>query len=333
MKLSIIMPVYNAEQYLRETIDSVLNQTFRDFELLLIDDGSTDSSAGICDFMACMDSRIVVIHQKNKGIGGARNAGLDNAKGEYIGFCDNDDLLHPQLFETLVAGIGDSNRNDIVMCDYAAVYRGDQTSTNFDISKVNFIKEEAQSYFQNVFGYSATNTKYCVIWNKIYSKQLIGDTRFPAYGTEDTVFNVHLYLKHPAFVRTTNVEPLYYWITRRDSVSHSDFSKFHLMSLQSYFDLSESMHELTSEYTYLAIDRNFRTLLSTRLNAKNSPYMTKTKQLIRREMKWFLPLFLREKRISVVRKCEYLILYYVPGTYHLFRMFSEMQYKKCITNA
>lgn len=92
-KISIIVPVYNVEKYLRKCIDSILNQTFKDFELILIDDGSTDESGKICDEYNLKDNRIKVIHKENGGLSSARNAGLDIAQGEYIGFVDSDDWI------------------------------------------------------------------------------------------------------------------------------------------------------------------------------------------------------------------------------------------------
>ena len=101
--LSVIMPVYQAEKYLETSIESVLNQTLRDLELLLVDDGSTDRSPAICDAYAQKDPRVRVIHKKNSGVAGARNAGLDAACGEWIMWLDSDDILHPAIAETLLS--------------------------------------------------------------------------------------------------------------------------------------------------------------------------------------------------------------------------------------
>ena len=103
--ISIIVPVYNAEAFLAKTIDSIRNQTYHHLEIILINDGSKDLSGKICDDLAIEDNRIVVIHQKNKGIATTRNRGLDIAKGEYITFCDNDDIMHPQMIEILYESI------------------------------------------------------------------------------------------------------------------------------------------------------------------------------------------------------------------------------------
>ena len=114
-ELSIIVPVYKVEQYLPKCIDSILAQTFSDFELILIDDGSPDRCGRICDEYAAKDSRITVIHQENKGASAARNAGLDLARGEYIGFVDSDDWIEPEMYETMLGKAKEADL-DLVIC-------------------------------------------------------------------------------------------------------------------------------------------------------------------------------------------------------------------------
>ena len=103
--ISIIVPVYNVEKYLEACVNSILNSTFTDYELILVDDGSTDRSGEICDDYQEMDQRITVIHQENAGVAAARNAGLRVSRGEYITFVDSDDLVHPLMLETLITEI------------------------------------------------------------------------------------------------------------------------------------------------------------------------------------------------------------------------------------
>ena len=104
-KLSIIVPIYNVAPYLISCIDSILCQTFKDYELILVDDGSTDGSEKICDLYSQKDNRIRVIHQRNKGLSGARNTGIEMAIGKYIAFVDSDDYIHPLMYQTLISAI------------------------------------------------------------------------------------------------------------------------------------------------------------------------------------------------------------------------------------
>lgn len=118
--LSIIVPVYDVERYLPKCIDSVLAQTFTDFELILVEDGSPDNCPALCDAAATKDARIRVIHQKNGGLSAARNAGLDAARGAWIGFVDSDDYIAPEMYEALYKAV-QSTGADLALCDYAEV--------------------------------------------------------------------------------------------------------------------------------------------------------------------------------------------------------------------
>ena len=117
MKLSIIVPIYKVEKFLPKCIDSILEQTYSEFELILVDDGSPDYCPQICDEYAQKDNRIIVIHQKNSGVSVARNIGLKKASGKYIGFVDPDDFVAPEMFEKMVQVMDDSNV-ELVVCGY-----------------------------------------------------------------------------------------------------------------------------------------------------------------------------------------------------------------------
>ena len=115
-QVSVIVPVYNAEQYLAECVDSILAQTLRDVEVILVDDGSTDVSPAMCDRYAAQDGRIICIHQENAGAAAARNRGLKAAAGKYIAFVDSDDWIDPDMYETMV-NTAEARSCDLVICD------------------------------------------------------------------------------------------------------------------------------------------------------------------------------------------------------------------------
>lgn len=119
--ISVIVPVYNVASYLPACIDSILAQTLADFELLLVDDGSTDGSGDICDDYACRDARVTVLHQANAGPSAARNAALDVAQGEYVAFVDSDDVVHSRYLELLHSFIADADDVDVVQAPYQIV--------------------------------------------------------------------------------------------------------------------------------------------------------------------------------------------------------------------
>ena len=132
--LSVVTPVYNMSQYLNHCVSSILDQTFFDFEVLLIDDGSTDQSPYMCDKYADEDTRVRVFHKKNGGIASARNLGIEQAKGEYIVFVDSDDYIHPRMFEYLVNEIEKHNVDIIVF----NLKRGTELSYSWDSLSYRF---------------------------------------------------------------------------------------------------------------------------------------------------------------------------------------------------
>lgn len=180
-KISIIVPVYKVEQYINKCVDSILNQTFKDFEVILIDDGSPDNCGKICDEYANKDERIKVIHKKNGGLSSARNAGLDIAKGEYIGFVDSDDYIEPDMYEILY-NLSENNECDIVSCS-SIIHYMDETVVNGGHGIFIHNKEEAMKTMLEGKLYDE------VVWVKLFKKSVIGNIRFPIGRIyEDTSF-------------------------------------------------------------------------------------------------------------------------------------------------
>ena len=128
-KISIIVPVYNGEKYLEKCVDSIIHQTERDIEVILVDNGSLDLSGEMCDAFAEKDNRIKVIHQPNNGVSFARNTGIENAKGDYIGFVDADDWIDIDMYDSLLKEASRSEA-DVVMCDATTVYSNGETQAD-----------------------------------------------------------------------------------------------------------------------------------------------------------------------------------------------------------
>ena len=119
--ISVVVPIYKVEEYLQRCVDSIINQTYKNLEIILVDDGSPDSCPKMCDNFAKQDKRIKVIHKINAGVSEARNTGLEYATGDYVGFIDSDDYIHPTMYEKLLNGIKKEN-SDICMCRFVNVY-------------------------------------------------------------------------------------------------------------------------------------------------------------------------------------------------------------------
>lgn len=169
-KVSVIVPVYNVEKYHHRCIDSILTQTFTDFEVLLINDGSKDRSGEICDEYAKKDSRVKVFHKENGGVSSARNVGLDNAKGEWVTFCDSDDKLLLNAFETFLSV---SNECDIVKTGYEIVDGNGNIRERILCKSTSIISDKSE-----IFRISE-QSRYCgFLWNTFLKKNVIGDMRF-----------------------------------------------------------------------------------------------------------------------------------------------------------
>ena len=169
-KISIIVPVYNVEKYLRKCVDSILNQTFKDFELILVDDGSTDSSGKICDEYNLKDNRIKVIHKENGGLSSARNAGLDIAQGEYIGFVDSDDWIELDMYEELYKICKENDADvGIVGINYGGASEK-KKSKKIEIYSNKLILDDLV--------YNKGKEITWPAWNKLWLKKVIGESRF-----------------------------------------------------------------------------------------------------------------------------------------------------------
>lgn len=181
--VSVIIPVYNAQDYLVRCVDSILNQSYKNMEIILVDDGSMDSSPIICDELAKKDDRITVLHQSNGGVSLARNAGIDIAKGDFIAFVDSDDWVQPDMIEVMISRFSDGV--DIVRCAYRKYFDGNNT---VDVTDGKEMILNSQDYLNVMFSDEALNSN---CWCKMYRKSVIGGIRFPvSYKVgEDNYFN------------------------------------------------------------------------------------------------------------------------------------------------
>lgn len=164
---SVIVPVYNVEQYLDKCLASILGQTYKDFECIVVDDGSPDNSSAIIDKYVKQDQRFKVIHQQNMGISTARNAGLDIAKGDYIAFVDSDDYIADDYLEKIALKIADTDA-DILICGFIEIYKDCEKNKVFAAKSIESIK---QNILADVWPSYA--------WNKCYKKYLFENIRFP----------------------------------------------------------------------------------------------------------------------------------------------------------
>lgn len=215
-KLSIIVPVYNVEHYLEECIDSLLAQSYDSFEVILVDDGSTDNSGKICDRYYLEYSNVKVIHQNNKGLPFARNAGLDMAEGEYIGFIDSDDVADVNMYKKLIAAIEITNA-DMAVCNFALLNKQGvrAISKRYTDRVIRCSEDNLQVFFQYAIDSSC---------NKVYKHEIINKyaLRFEdksIVAQEDFWFLIR-YCSH-ALTIASIPEVLYKYRERRSSITQS----------------------------------------------------------------------------------------------------------------
>ena len=234
-KISIIIPMYNVEKYLRRCLDSVKNQTFSDWVAICVDDGSPDKSGEIAEEYAKTDKRFVVVHKENGGLSDARNAGMKYVKSEYVMFLDSDDFIHPQTME-IAYKLAEKNKSDIVSFTYDRIYRpwlmvrhilhmGTDNVKPFGFSRRYDIDKIETRTTDDVFDYATERThnktnpnrkwliKHCQVWKNLYKTSLIKDTPFiKGILFEDFPWWSMIMLKRPRV--TVAPLPLYYYIPK-----------------------------------------------------------------------------------------------------------------------
>lgn len=238
--VSVIIPIYNVERYLKKCLDSVENQTYHELEIILIDDGSTDNSPIICDKYAEKDPRITVLHKKNEGLSSARNAGLDIATGDYISFIDSDDWVSPHYIETLFS-LAQHNKADIAIIENKLVYSDscDNSDDKPPFTKCYTNLEALEDLF------SKNLVSLTVSWGKLYSRNLFSHIRFPIGKIhEDEFTTFELFYNSKKLVYTNQC--LYFYRQRTDSITQNPhFSDFlHARELQFSFFVEKKQEKI-----------------------------------------------------------------------------------------
>ncbi|MBR5851395.1 MAG: glycosyltransferase family 2 protein [Bacteroidaceae bacterium] len=273
--ISVIVPVYNAEKYLHRCIDSILAQTYIDFELLLINDGSKDNSGAICDEYAAKDARVRVFHKENGGVSSARNCGLDNATGKYICFIDSDDWVDANYLEELIPNEGE----DMVVC--AFMY---DTMETFPLSDIVRDKQNIESVLHILLDHMAV----CSPWSKILCRDIIErnhirfDTKVCA--GEDMLFICDYFSSGINKIRTISFPLYHYYITDNASLSHRivdlKTTEYVLDCIKERFDNLSKVYKWNSDEGY---KRHITTQFNNFLTCiKCVPSFFKRVQLIKR---------------------------------------------------
>ena len=251
--ISIIIPVYNVEKYLRVCLDSVINQSYSDYEVILVDDGSTDSSPAICDEYCSKDNRFQVIHQENMGLASARNTGIRAAKGEFLYFIDSDDCIHPDLLKIMVS-VAESYDANLVQVDLASVPENFTKYNEYKIPELDNWKNYCTKYdtIQSLYNLDKDDKSRgkdirlttTVVWTKLYKKTAFQDFLFP----EGMRMHEDQMVAHRNIVRAGGMVyinlPMYFYRQSNQSLIRKGWSPKRLTILDCYDDRLRCCMEL-----------------------------------------------------------------------------------------
>ncbi len=323
--ITIVVPVYKVENYLVRCINSILNQTYTNWELLLVDDGSPDNCGKMCDEYAEKDNRIFVIHQKNGGLSAARNTGLnwfyEQNRSDYITFVDSDDWLHPQYLEILMNGITENNVK-ISVCDFKQVL-SETPHENYD--NINFELTSPEDFLVNHFW------EYNYAWGKIYHKSVFEDVRYPVGKNFEDVFTTYKVLHKCEKIAYAELQ-LYYYFQNEQGISHSLWKPSELVILDA---MQEQMQFYKENDLQRAYEKEFQLFVNhhayqiVRIKAnkndlkKNKATLKEIQKALRKHLK-------ENKAIFNVHNMTYYYEAAYPVTMKLYTLGSKI--KGIITN-
>ena len=212
--ITVIVPIYKVEKYLNRCIDSIINQTYNNLEIILVDDGSPDNCGKICDKYAKKDKRVKVIHKKNGGLSDARNTGIDIAKGKYIAFVDSDDFIAPNMYEVLYKNIKKEDA-DISIANYYKFENEEEISDDTQEEKITIYTRDEM--YENMYNdYLGT----VVAWNKLYKKSLFNEIRYPVGKIIEDSAIIHYLIYTSEKIVITNLQ-LYFYFQRQTSIMNT----------------------------------------------------------------------------------------------------------------
>ena len=210
--ISVIVPIYNVEKYLRKCVNSILNQTYMNLEVILVDDGSTDNSPAICDEYAKEDDRVIVVHKANGGLSSSRNAGLDICRGSYIGFVDGDDYIEPNMYQDLLRAV----QNEVGVIGVTAIAIESESGHIRQFVHENASDESKKIYIESLLLHKGDVS----VWSKLFPRDIIGSHRFDETKLNEDLLFVFDIEKNIKKLRYT-LKVGYHYVIHDGSISRS----------------------------------------------------------------------------------------------------------------
>ncbi len=313
-KISIIIPVYNVERYIEECLDSVINQTYKNLEILIINDGSTDRSLEICRKYKKKDKRIRLINQKNMGVAYCRNLGLKKVTSAYVMFVDSDDYIEENMVATLYKLLK-SNNSDIAMCAFKNILDFSYESNLINDSSFSFdtCVLEGEKKFQFLYDKNV-DMKLCsvVIWNKLYKKDIFKNIKYPDNTIHEDEAMAHVILNRANKIVFTS-KKLYNYRKRENSITNSPYSE----------ERQDILPALLKRYHFFK-KNNYNMLASNTLKSycffimkhykysMNYGILYKVKNKLRKNLKDIMKDLILDKYISLLTKLMIICFYFMP---------------------
>lgn len=308
-KISIIVPVYNVEKYLDRCINSILKQTYQNLEIILVDDGSTDNSVEICDEYAKKDNRIKVVHKANGGLSDARNVGIDNATGEYIGLIDSDDWISEDMYLILYNNIKKENA-DISCCNKFLVY----TNMMIPYGNVDFyevMNSERAIELMCTHGYLETSA-----YAKLYKKEIFQNIRYPKGKVNEDIYTTYKLLDKASKI-VYDATPLYYYRQRKGSITNS--KKVNVNAMEASKELLDFVDKKYPKIKNVAI----KSYIFYSIGVYDNILVSKCKDRlelkvkIRKEVKQYYSIVKKDKALSKSRKVQLFLIRYFRILYDI----------------
>lgn len=316
--VSVIIPVYNVSEYLSRCLDSIINQSYKNLEIIIVDDGSTDNSYKICKKYEKTDSRIRVIHKENGGAASARKVGLLSSCGEYIAMIDADDWIHPQYFSILV-NIQKRSGSQIVICQY-------QKCTDLSMACIDVADNQNIEYKVSNSLHECMEDSYIrsYIWGRLYTREIIGNN-LPQEGIvmgEDTLFNILVMCTYPDISVSIVELKLYYYYMRDTSVIHTVpyadmiYVSGWLIDNILLFDSIEAKKEIIKRCMKIILYYTYYQSIG-----RNKDDKKKLLTISNRQLKQIKPYL--KKCLDIKMFVFYTLLYNIPLLYRLLRIIED----------
>jgi len=308
--ISVLVPVYNVEKYLHRCLDSILAQTYTDYEIVLVDDGSTDQSGALCDAYAAEHACIRVIHQANAGLAQVRNVSVAAARGEYITFVDSDDAIEPEYLETLMRDLRETG-SDIAICSWSEVSDdGKRTELRWDHKEKGFQVWTNQQAVKALLYQKGIDNN---MWGKLYTRAVLEDVVFPAGKVyEDIAVAYQIFMKGKRVCYRP--EALYRYTCNTSGISQSVFSPKRMDLIDNVEDMYRDVVQRFPDYQAAARSRLLRAYIHVYLQIPNHPdfkgYTSRVYAGIRRNCRWVAgdPEAKRGTRLAALLACIHPVL-------------------------